>query len=361
MVPGYEGLLNWRSNLWVVAGSRIYPQVPHFWLNISQDMWQDFEMLEYYQHSWAIRNLIGARAQEPTETETRVFTALEWHNRSSANDISEDVALVYLAIAFESLLKLEEGEQLAQRFKETVLTLLGPVPRLDSWLDQFYKARSKIVHEGSWSHLKFYATDREYFPKILKGQATAIKYRSLTAYGRQIFRLCLNTILSGAMMAEMAGLSSLLVHNQERLERICARLSQTSESPEKRIRSVSNDVLDLHEYWLESNKQIKLETVVGTGKLMIQSYLDIDPQLSEKVRGLMEAVVQQDTTSSIDEKFERFRELSTGIRKWQESKPNEAIWSDDSFHTVRSFVAYVAMPGFILRSRYGHKQMELPH
>ena len=69
--------------------------------------------------------------------------------------ISESEALVHLAIALESLLKVPSGERLTERFKDAVLTLVGPIPRLDSWLDQFYTARSKAVHEGVPHELMF--------------------------------------------------------------------------------------------------------------------------------------------------------------------------------------------------------------
>ena len=353
-VPGYEGLLNWSSYFWVVAGNRLYPAVPDFWLNISQDLYCDLGMMSSQDHNWALRNLIWAGECENEELEKRVFTALEWYNRSSASGISEDVALINLAIAFEGLFQLEQGQALAERFKELVITLLGPVPRLDSWIDQFYTARSKIVHEGSWPHLMFYATSREHYKSILKGKDEGLEYRSLTSYGRHIFRVCLNAVLSGAALSERAGLQSLLFHNQERLEAICTCLRRDDLTPEQKLLSVARDVRDLQEFWLESEELTRLETVVATGKLLVQTYLETKPQLPEEVLRLMEAIVQQKGDASEDAELEKFRNLASRLSEWKGGRPGAGtVAPSDPFHIIWLFVDYAASPGFTLRSRYG--------
>ena len=93
-----------------------------------------------------------------------------------------------LAIALESMLGLRSGDGVTERFTDAVLTLLGQVPRLDSWLKQFYTARSKAVHEGMPHDTVFYATNSEDMKKK-QGREVAIAHRSLLAYGRHIFRL----------------------------------------------------------------------------------------------------------------------------------------------------------------------------
>src|SRR5207244_3748431 len=151
----------------------------------------------------------------------------------------------------ESLLNLKQGDE-SKKFQETVQSLLGSVPRLDSWLEQFYRARSKIVHEGIWTHLMFYPVDRKRYSDILKSKEEEMPYRNLTTYGRHIFRLCLNTILPGAIMAEDANLSSLFVHNQERLQSMCSRLSNRTIDAQERLLSISRDAQDLQQYLIES-------------------------------------------------------------------------------------------------------------
>src|SRR5260370_5302001 len=174
-------------------GWNIRPPVHHLTLNISQDIAFELARLEQERKNWALIDLFVGYEYENVEIEERVFRALEWHNRSTAQDITEDVALVSLAIAFESLLNLEQDKEIKKRFKETVLVLLGLIPRLDSWLSQFYEARSGLVHKGKLDSPMFYIDS-----EILKSKVPKAQYRSLTMYGRIIFRLCLNAILSGA-------------------------------------------------------------------------------------------------------------------------------------------------------------------
>ncbi len=350
LIPGYEGASNWSAYVWAFERSRILPRTPHFWLNLSQDLYHEVQMLDYYRPNWAIESLIRSTRQELQMVEPRIFTALEWYNRSCADHISEDVALVNLAIAFESLLQLEQKENLTARFKETVLTLLGPVPRLDSWLEQFYAVRSRIVHEGRTPHLMFYAANIEQLHKVQRGKEVAVEYRPLTAYGRRIFRLCLNTILSGTMLGEEARLSSSFVHNQERLERICARLSRTDEKPNQRILAVSDDVFDLHEYWMESREIVNLDTLFGAGKLMLRTYLDTSPELPDSVQQVMTEILQQDSAISLDEKIQKFRQLAERLRNWKGDRAIGNVAPSDVFSTMRLFIDYAVMPWVVVKN-----------
>ena len=75
----------------------------------------------------------------------RILTSITWYNRSLKSDIDESEALVNLAIAFESLLDLDRGDNITTRFKEAVSLIVRDVDRLESWITQFYKARSEIV------------------------------------------------------------------------------------------------------------------------------------------------------------------------------------------------------------------------
>jgi hypothetical protein len=351
-VDGYEGLLNGRSYLWVIAGNRIYPPLPHFWLNVSQDLWHSIESFSRERHNWALVDLITGSENKNTEVEERIFTALKWHNRSTTIDVSEDVALLNLAIAFECLLNLEQNQKVTDRFSETVRILLGFVPRLDSWLEQFYKARSDIVHKGTSRKLMFYAVDLPHLKESNKGsnKETAIEYRTLTTYGRRIFRLCLNAILSGAKIAETSDLQSLFIHNKERLEKICQQLRQSTEKPEKRLRSVSKDIHDLVEYRGGSAQHVKLETVIGAGKLILQTYLDTNPQLPEDVAMPMRTILQQNA-SPIEEKLKRYEQLATTMRSQQNNFPNRSRFEqEDPFHIVWSFIEYVNYIGIMTAS-----------
>jgi hypothetical protein len=192
-LEGYEGRRNDTAHLWVAEGSHIYPEIPHQALNFSQSLLDDVNRFLEREPHWAFRRLFleEEHQHKPSEVRDRVFAGLEWYLRSCRKLISDSEALVHLAIALESLLKVPNGERLTERFKDAVLTLIGPVPRLDSWLDQFYTARSKAVHEGVPHELMFFAIDRELVKKAKRDDANVIQHGSLIEYGRHIFRLCL--------------------------------------------------------------------------------------------------------------------------------------------------------------------------
>lgn len=367
-IDGYEGVFNGASTFWVTAGSRIYPQVPHLTLNISQDLAFDIDRYVEQRKNWAMARLLAGAVDENAEFNERIFTALEWHNRSTAQDIDETEALLDLAIAFESLLNLENNDKLTDRFRETVMILLGFVPRLDSWLEQFYNARSAIAHKGKTQHSKFYAIDwdKKRIADIYKGKDAnrqpALPYRSLTVYGRRIFRLCLNAILSGAAIAEEDRLSSLFVHNQERLERICRQLGQTAVAPEKRILDVQQDVDELHEYWWPSEGQVQSETLIAAGKLAIQAYLDMKPSLSHEEETQIQEILQhlqaRDTTA--DKKLHLFKRVSPLLRSERDSFEGSIppYQFAQAVEALSFLLRYVTSPGFLLRTWYSGETEE---
>lgn len=269
-IEGYEGRLNNQSYFWVTRGSRIFPPAVSLWLNISQDLSTDFNYrLSGSRLYGPVVGYFAARKESDNLSE-RILTALTWYNRSIGIDTDESVALVNLAIAFESLLDLEAGEKVTERFKEAVSLLVGDVPRLDSWLTQFYEARCQIVHKGRSANLMFVATDNVKKPF----ERPELEYRSLVSYGRQIFQVCVATMLTGSQIAERLKLASLLVTNQQRLERICQTLSKGDGSPTDRIAAASQDVHDVETYRFVAEKGLKAEQLIGTAKLMIQQYLD---------------------------------------------------------------------------------------
>lgn len=349
-VEGYAGLRDWRSRLWVSKDSRIFPAHPNFSLNLSQDLAQDFGTLSRLKHYWALQEIIGGTGKDANPLEERLFTAIEWHNRSYAADVAEDVELIYLAIAFECLLNLDQGSSLSDRFKETVITLLGPVPRLDSWLEQFYKARSGIVHEGHWPHLKFFTVEKDdRLGKIYKGKESGVIYRSLVSYGRRVFRACLTAILSGAQFAHQTQLSSLFVHNQERLERMCAKLDRAGTPPAERIRFARRDVLDLNNSWFEGEHLVKGETVLGAAKRLAQAYLDTSPAIPEEALALLRGAAKPEPGSTYDQ-FERYMDFHRLIRDWRGNVPRVGLEnSDDPLDILLLFIGYMVTHRIINR------------
>jgi len=356
-IDGYDGMLNGKSIFWTVPGNRIYPPVPHLSLNISQDLWFDIGAFAEAERNWAWVDFLKGHKRENTELENRLFTAMDWYNRGTAQDADEPEVLLDLAVAFESLFNLESTDKVTARFEETVMTLLGSFPRLDSWLKQFYDARSSVVHKGMTQHYMFYTKDREKtrFPSGYGGKNTAeLTYGSLTSSGRRIFRLCLTTMLSGAKMAEGDRLSSLFVHNQERLEKILQQLNQKTESPEQRLRSIAEVVNDLHDHhpW-SSEERILSETLVAVGNSVIETYLATKPQLSEQAETLVQEVLQQLQRKDIsaDEKLDFFERIAPSLNQGlgNDATNQSAREVQHPFATVLYLLSYVASPHFLTR------------
>jgi hypothetical protein len=342
-VSGFECLLNWNTQVYIDKSYRLYPQ--SIKILSYGDLYSDIQEYLEQSQNWAIAHLWRATKPKLEEAESRIFTALGWYNLSAEKTIEEDRRLIHLAIAFESLLGLEYGDGFTKRFKETVNILLGSVPRLDDWLTQFYDARSEIVHKGRSASLMFHALPLR---KRRDGSREnkdifAIPYRPLTNYGRMIFRLCLNSILSGATLAGESRLSTLMIHNQERLVDICKKLGQTNRTPEQKIESVRSDVRELGEYWMDSAEHTDMDTLVGAGKRIIDTYLQTDPEVSPEIRELMKAISQSQEKLTTKESLELFEKLSEFNGRWK-GTADETIDTGVLQYVVSSFVEYVAKP-----------------
>jgi hypothetical protein len=265
-VGGYWGRFNFKHLFWVAPGSRIYPPVPHMSLNFAQDLASnviDFATSRPY-------GLLIELINNPlTVIAERVLTAIQWFNSANAIDIRDAIAVLNLSVAFETLLALPK-DQKTERFTDAVSLLLGRVPRLHAWATQFYDLRSAIVHQGIADNPHFVATDSRRVP----GKPPL--YGSLLSYGRQIFQLCLGTVLFGAEFAQTAGLQERLVTNQERFERICRIFNEgqlTAQEKLERIREIV-PLLDQYRFVLESN--LSIDTMISAGQSATAALLECD-------------------------------------------------------------------------------------
>lgn len=350
-VSGYHGLLNNSSYFWAVAGNRIYPPTLRLSLYPQQDL--SLDLLRFWQRpkNWSVVDFLRGREHYDKEFDDRIITAIEWHNRSTAQDITEEEQLLHLAIAFESLLNLNQNGRITDRFRETIMTLLGAGIHLESWLEQFYNARSDIAHKGRSKRLMFLPTHRD--KKQSQGKdagQTPEGYRTLTMYGRRIFRHCLNAILTGATLADEDGLAPLFVSNQERLVKICERLRQTTETPEKRLRSIAKEVSELHEHWYASEKLVQLETLTAAGKLVVETYAETKPQLTQEADIMVREVLQRLKRNDISaiEKLQSLEGFTTALSQRQAGNTASPANSDmqQSFTILTQLLNYVASPEY---------------
>ncbi|MFA5065822.1 MAG: hypothetical protein WC566_10210 [Dehalococcoidia bacterium] len=290
-IPGYRVWLNGKFGFYAASGSRIYPPSNRLWLNISQDLSHDLHPSALSGHDPLSGLVMGTESLKSIED--RLLTALDWYNKSISLLADNDTSLLHLAVAFESLLALEQGPHITRRFKESVRLLSGAVPKLDSWVEQFYKARSSIVHQGS-------STESAFIARYV-GKQTATKYRSLVSYGRTVFRICLRAFVSGAQMADEIGLASLLTTNQERFERICTVLRKSDVGSDDALLSLQRDILDIEQFRFIRETGLKIDTALSALRLAAEHLIKINPAIKKEHMALYSQFV---STSSTPDHFD---------------------------------------------------------
>lgn len=273
VIDGFEGICNLRHYLWLGAGSRIYPPVHRIVLGGRQDLALDFR-LSAESHELSI--LLRALTDEPTDLSQRILAAIRWFNRGCSLDADDEPSLVSLAIAFETLLALPEGEATSERFREAVLTLLGRYPKLDDWLTQFYRARSAIVHSGRARVLRYVAGGK-------KQEGLSQEYLSFLSYGRVVFRLCVSALLFISSRVRDAGLAEKLITNQQRLQEICRILSDESMAPLDRFATARSRIVAVANYRWASETGLRLETLIGVVKAAARALLAANLEISPDV------------------------------------------------------------------------------
>jgi hypothetical protein len=304
-VNGYAGLYNFRHYFWVAKGSRVYGPKPHLTLNLSQDL--RFDIANAKKSRCDYQLLFDLLRKPPTQISARVFTALEWFNAANSEANYPASAIVDLSIAFESLMKLP-ADQKTDRLTDAISLLLGRIPRLDIWARQFYNARSEIVHEGSSQQLTFIATDSN---KKSEGQ----QYQSLLSYGRQIFQLCLGTLLTGAELAEKSGLEEKLVTNEERFQEICTILSNNGIKVHERLERILPIVTVIDQYKYISESSLKLETMIGATRLAAKALLENNEEMSYELNDHLSKLITAERTTDHFKELDALRTLESAFKE----------------------------------------------
>lgn len=297
-LQGYAGLYNFRHHFWVTKGSRLYGPKPHLTLNHSQDLSLDL-------HHAAARvdyRLLSELLRKPsTETSSRIFTAVRWFNAANNEANDHAAAIVDLSIAFEALLSLPTGEK-TDRLTDAISLLLGRIPRVDIWARQFYDARSRIVHEGRTQQLRFVATDS-------RNASGGPLYQSLLSYGRQVFQLCLGTLLIGAELAESAGLEEKLVTNQERLQEICRMLADETIGMRERLERIAPIVAATLQYQFVPESGLQLESMIGATRLAAKALLENDEVVPQELKERLEQLTAANRTNDHLQELEALEAL----------------------------------------------------
>ncbi len=298
-VQGYAGLYNFRHYFWAAKGSRLYGPKPHLTLNQSQDL--SFDLARATETRVDYRLLSELLRKPETQISSRVFRAVRWFNAANNEANDEAAAIVNLSIAFEALLSLPI-DQKTDRLIDAVSLLLGRIPRLDIWARQFYHARSRIVHEGHTQQLRFVATDSQ---KGIEGPL----YQSLLSYGRQVFQFCLGTLLTGAELSQNAGLEEKLITNQERFQKICRVLADTTIGARERLESIAPIVAAMEQYRFVPESGLQLETMIDATRLAAKTLLEHGEAISQELKEHLECFATAMRTNDHLQELDALRAL----------------------------------------------------
>jgi hypothetical protein len=291
-VEGYRGLYNFQYHFAAVKGSRVYPIVPDVTLNHSQELDADCEQ---FSRSLRFGGLFGLIQGTQSPAAERILRAIGWFNKANGMSADHEHRLLHLAVAFETLLELPENERITERLIDSVSLLLGRVPRLDSWVRQFYEVRSEIVHKGKATSIRFALGDTKKDKKEKEGSL----YRPILSYGYLIFQLCVTTLLVGAEMAEKAHLKQQFIGNVERFNELCTLLSDKSLTASQKLSRIDPiiAVIRKNQFFWESNLSGK--TTMGVVRLTAKVLLEHDGGLDLEVRKVVQGIA--DAKRSSDE------------------------------------------------------------
>jgi hypothetical protein len=308
-------------------------------LNLSQDLSLDLGRLTAQPH---IAALLDTLSQHQTSASSRILTALKWCNLANSKAVTDPVAIVHLAIAFEALLGLPPSEK-TDRIVDSIALLLGRVPRLDVWAQQFYDARSAVAHEGDTSRLRFVVADS-------RKATTGPEYQSLLAYGRQIFRLCVATLATGAALAEQAGLADRFVPNHERFNNLCKVLSDSQVTACERLERGELLVEAIERYRFLGDPGLRLESMIGAVRLAAAPLLACDSNLVPDVKTALETLTRSSKTDEFAQ-LDAVRGLDAILP--EESSDASLLHSEIVGRLVKSVWSSVFMHYYWLRDRQG--------
>lgn len=288
-VPGYRGLYNFRHFFWIEPGSRLYGPRPHMTLNISQDLHADLERNLPRRPDY---HLLLALLERPlTPATLRIFSAIRWFNAANEAGLDLDRSLLNLAIAFEALLRLPDFSK-TERLVDAIALLLGRTERLDDWAQQFYAARSSVAHEGHLQDPYFY------IPEIAKQRKPTALFGSLMLYGRQIFQLCLSTLVVGVDLADRADLQEKFITNNERFQKICDRLKSEIGTPSERLHGIESTLRALERYRFVPSGAVSTGALISAVRYAATTLMQCAHVMSRDLSDAVEAL-------SIEEREDR--------------------------------------------------------
>ena len=350
-LPGFRGTLLRRhmARFSVSEGSRIYPPDHIIELSIfNRDLHQAFMGVTLDKTKWALSDLLTDQLRPVTATERRVLNAMSWFSDSCRITVFEAQSLLIMAVAFETLLNIDPGnkDRVTERLRLTIKAIVGGFPRIDSWVAQFYDARSRIVHEGGSPDPLYYTIARGSPSTNTKDKAEAILHRSLAEYGRTIFHLCVDTLLSGSRMAEDVGLQESLIHNHERLKSIREAIDLKGQTQADRTSIAAKFALGLRPNWSGFDEFVETKNLLTLLRRSIQIYNDECSNrtwiLAPEIEVLIKAIFDSEDASNELECFSRIVALHHELQKLPWYDHGFGVKGDDSACLVLALVSYAA-------------------
>ena len=298
-VDGYDGILGLRHHFWVASGSRVYGTIPRPVLNISQDLFVDVQR-SLNRADYRFLFQIQPESSIDNGQRDRALTSVRWFNKANTRHREEAESFICLSVAFETLFQLPREEK-TDRLVDVISLLLGRVPRLNEWADQFYNARSSVVHEGSVNQMSF-------IPNSNSGKDTSkTEYQSLLAYGREIFQLCLGTILTGASLSSYADLESKLITNSERFEKVCKVLNDCSISNSARLIELETLARAINRYKYVPDSGLNTSAMLGACRVSAKVVMESGIEIAEELRNALSGVIRAPKSENQIERLEALR------------------------------------------------------
>ncbi len=308
--PCFTGIKNldnrFKRSVGVMRDGRIFGDSDNTaGLSIVQDLVTIIQRSIEARDHWAIAQLIKTPSDVVRRDAfcKRIFRSLAWFNQSKSRNLeNQEIRVVLLAMAFESLLGIDigpaqsqdkgknsAGTRTTEHFIGALLTLLGPVKNLREWAAQFYDARSSAVHRGFADslHLRTQLDDNNRFA-----------VGGLADIGETIYKLCINTTLAGHFAAKNYRLAGALVHVQEIIVKLIKVLKDPKSNTNEKWEKVKETGNLIQNYTIN---QIQENTTYEVVVLLLQLYLNLPTSHTDTARSSLEKLTQAAKTKDVNQ------------------------------------------------------------
>ena len=323
-IPCFMGIKNldnrFKRSVAVMRDGKIYGNsdgTAH--LPIVNDLATTIKRFTDVKEHWAIAQLINTPPDVVGRDAfcIRLFQSLAWFNQSKSQNLeNQEIRLVLIAMAFESLLRIDlrpapsqdngkktTGTRPTEHFIGALHTLLGPVNNLEKWASQFYEARSNAVHQGFANSLHLRTGPDKKKPFAVGG---------LADIGETIYRLCVNTTLAGHFVTKNYRLAGALVHVQEIIITLIKVLKDPKSGTDQKWEKVKDAGSLIHNY---TTNQIQENTTYEVVELLLDLYLNLPSSQANTNRRPLQALATAAREKDLEQLVPLAREIPQQIHE----------------------------------------------